>query len=248
MISPAEPRHSCAYQSSGHRCAVYDWGPCHDAGSCMWLCRLLAAMVPGQSTDPQQPTPAPAPKQYGPTASRQSTPRQATTSERATVGSTQHASSSRGAHDNTGHHAQVKPQESAQHRGSSLPLGHVRHQQGPCERQGVPSEGLRAPSRQSSCSTANRQGSHQALGSSAFGARAGQRADQGRGSADGTQLLMLQEDEADWDSSSPSDPALQHALAVIRAKGVGTVTFSQRHVSELRPCLTFFASIQQSCS
>ena len=36
-------------------------------------------------------------------------------------------------------------------------------------------------------------------------------------------MLMLQEDEMDWGGSADAaaaDPALQHALAVIKAKGV----------------------------
>ena len=55
--------------------------------------------------------------------------------------------------------------------------------------------------------------------------RAGPRADEGiRPAEDGAEELVLQEDEVDWggDGVEGVDPALQHALAVIRARGERT--------------------------
>ena len=52
--------------------------------------------------------------------------------------------------------------------------------------------------------------------------RAGPRADEGLHLAEGgAEELVLQEDEVEWgvDGGGVGDPALQHALAVIRAKG-----------------------------
>lgn len=62
------------------------------------------------------------------------------------------------------------------------------------------------------------QGSGRVVGT----VRAGPRAEEIGGPADdGAQELMLQEDEVDWGGSGKGlgDPVLQHALAVIRAKG-----------------------------
>ena len=64
-------------------------------------------------------------------------------------------------------------------------------------------------------------GGQQGSGGGTRPARAGLQADEGSGPAEGAEELVLQEDEVDWggDDQGASDPALQHALAVIRAKG-----------------------------
>ena len=167
---------------------------------CLHACRLLAAMVPGQPADPEHPPPAATTKQYGPNSSSQVKHSRQTRHHQTREQQSKQNSLSQG--------SQQRPQGSGQLRGpSAVPPSTVRQQQ--TAAQGA-SQSTQPRGRAVGVGRPKRDA----------GSAGGQRAEQASAPpVEPAQVLTLQEDEVDWESNGAADPALQHALAVIRAKG-----------------------------
>ncbi|DBA85087.1 TPA: hypothetical protein ACH3X2_005810 [Trebouxia sp. C0005] len=158
--------------------------------------RLLAAMVPAPgSLGPNRLPPATAPPQYGPTPPANPPKPKRLRQDPPQTADQQAASSSQ-------HH------QDRQHRSGSddkQGVGHSLSQQ---------SGGVAVASEPGPCHATRQQQASKAV-SQAVRAEGQNRVGPGQAPQG---MLTLQEDEVDWGSEG-SDPALQHALAVIQAKG-----------------------------
>lgn len=198
---------TCLLQASARRGDVYlphlepnpDCLPVHVPAY-----RLLSAMIPGQTAISQKHSPAAAvaaPAQYGPkTGSHAKLSRQA--SKRP-----QHLQGGSPSLQNLSQNPAYSFGSQAQSQASGQP----RHVQ--------PLSDARQQSRAAwGARQGGDPGGQQGSGRGRGATGAGLSAEEGSGP---TEELMLQEEEVDWggDGAGLGDPALQHALAVIRAKG-----------------------------
>ena len=156
-------------------------------------------MVPGQPADQEHSTPAPTSKQYGPGSSSQA--------KHSRHARHHHTTEQQSKQNGSSHGSQQLPLRSGHQGGpSALPPSTARKQQ-------TSGAGVSQSAQPSGRPVGVRQASRAAESA------VGHRAEQGSAPVEPARVLILQEDEVDWGSNGAADPALQHALAVIHAKG-----------------------------
>lgn len=173
----------------------------------MHACRLLAAMLPDQSS---KSGPRAAPKEYGPNTNNLSKPKR---QAQASSTSLQSPSPALASCHNTRDRPQVSGQPTCSSGGATLvlsprPQAPTRMNEARGLRQSAGLEdGPDAPQ-------GSDKGTSPAGGGSSFGMQ------MGSDLAEGADDLMIQEDGVDWgDEGGVGDPTLQHAMAVILSRG-----------------------------